>query len=110
PDQAARTVEETARAALELLPRLRERDALWASVRRAYLMLATDAATRGAAGRARRFAREIAARDPTFEPPAKDIAPKVRALYAAERAALLAERAPLEIGGPSGMQVFVDLI
>jgi hypothetical protein len=108
PAPQAAAIEKLVADALRLLLRLRERKQLWEAVRGAKLLLATDALMRNMPGKAAALCRLIASVDPAFVPPEADFAPKVRAVYAAERAKLPAERATLEVSGTAGMLVYVD--
>lgn len=108
PAPQAAAIEKLVADALRLLPRLRERKLLWEAVRSSKLLLATDALMRGMPEKAAALCRSIARVDPAFVPPEADFAPKVRAVYAAERAKVPAERATLEVTGTTGMQVYVD--
>jgi hypothetical protein len=108
PAKAAADLEKAVTEATALLSRLRERDALWEAIRRARLLLATVAMLATKEDQARLHCREIASRDPAWEPPARDFAPPVRTLYADERQKLEQSRAEIRVPGAAGAIVFVD--
>jgi hypothetical protein len=108
PAEAAAALERAAQDALGMLSRLLVRGPLWEAARSALLLAATSALLRGDEARARRLCDLIVLRDPQFEPPPRDVPPKVRALYAEERTRLHRVRVPLTFVGPPGVEVLLD--